>query len=211
MTDTAAGTETIYVIPAERVKQSVGKLLSRDTHPFFIAYLWLWRRSVIQGITSGIDPEWAELGPYMEVPGGPLPGKPYLRPFWKGARNSQQEWLNPNLAGSFAPSSFRGDHIQPVVTTDASGGYVLQPNHWDRALEHFLYGQQLPALALGAYLLRNRGFIAESPPTNLDIIAAFRQEFRYGDAAQLQFDTLYETEWKPAGATYWFEPLEGDA
>lgn len=196
-----------YVVRVPRVKQCVEKLLERDTHPFFIAYLWLRRQAVAQGQTVGIEPNWAGLTPYIEVADGPRPNKPFLRPFWKGARNSQQEWLNSNLAGSFAPRSFRGEHITPVVSTDADGLYLLQEDHWHKALQHFLYNQRLSAVALGGYLLRNRGFVASDPPTASDLVVAFRNEFRYDIDHDHEFDLLYETDWIADAEPEWFEPL----
>ena len=211
MTDISASTDTTYVVRVERVRQSVEKLLERDTHPFFIAYLWLRRQAVLQGQTAGIEPNWAGSARYIDVPGGPRPNKPLLRPFWKGTRNNQQEWLNANLAGSFAPSSFRGEHITPVVSTDAEGLYVLQEDHWHRALQYFLYDQRLPAVALGGYLLRNFGFVGVQPPSREDLAAAFRTEFRYDADHDHEFDVLYETDW-PAmtDESPWFEPLAAD-
>ena len=103
--------DATYVIRREGVRVATQALLSRDSHPFFIAYLWLRRQAVIQGTTAHIRPDWAGLAPYMEVSGA-LPSKPYLRPFWQGRHDSGQEWLNNNIAGSFAPSSLRKVALQ---------------------------------------------------------------------------------------------------
>lgn len=216
MTDAAATTADTYVVPGWRVGQCVNVLLSRNTHPFFIAYLWLRRRASIVGDPTSITPDWSGLDPYLRVPGGPL-GKPFLRPFWKGARNSQQEWLNRNLAGSFAPSSFRSEYVSPVVTTNAAGNYVLRDEHWKKALHHFLYDQPLPALAVSAYLLRNRGLISSTPPGPADLIDAFRRDFHFPPEADEEFSTLFDPAWgitsAPTGAGWpsadepWFEIL----
>ena len=208
MTDNGVAAGGTYVIRVERVQQCVEKLLARDTHPFFIAYLWLRRQAVVQGQTVGIEPNWAGLAPYIEVPLGPRPNKPFLRPFWKGTRNNEQEWLNANLAGSFAPSSFRGEHITPVVSTDASGLYLLQDEHWQRALDSFLYGTKLPAVAMGGYLLRNRGFVADGVPTRDDLAEAFRIEFRYDVDHDHEFETLYDSDWDEIDESPWFELLD---
>lgn len=222
MTEAGTATEHTYVVLDWRVKQSIEKLLSRNTHPFFIAYLWLRRRGMMLGDMTEITPDWGSLEPYLRVPGGPA-GKPHLRPFWKGARNSRQEWLNENLAGSFAPSSFRSEYVTPVVTTNAAGRYVLRGDHWKQALDHFLYGERLPAVAVAAFLLRDFGLIASSPPQPIDLVNAFREEFRFPAASEEKFDTLFDIAWGtttgPAGTADtgwpavdepWFEELRPD-
>lgn len=204
MTDIGAGTETTYVLRVGRVREAIDKLLSRDTHPFFIAYLWLHRQSVIQGTTDGIEEYYAELAPYLEVEGGPRT-KPYLRPFWAGKRDGGQEWLNRNLAGSYGPSSIRRN-VRTVVTTNADEEFVLQENHWEKALHHFLNDVKIPVMAVAAFLLRDRGFVSSSPPTAADLVTAFREDFRYGEDMNHEFETLFDTTWNPHGDE-WFEPL----
>jgi hypothetical protein len=207
VTDIGARTDNTNVLRPERVREAIDKLLSRDTHSFFIAYLWLHRQAVLQGTTDGIEEHYAELAPYLAVAGGPA-GKPYLRPFWTGTRDGGQEWLNRNLAGSYGPSSIR-KNVRPVVTTNADEEFVLQEDHWEKALHHFLYDEKMPVIALAAFLLRDHGFVSSSPPTADDLIAAFRDDFRYGDDMQHEFDTLFDTSWNPYGDD-WFESLPAE-
>lgn len=199
--------ERIYVVPIPRVRECIDTLLSRDTHPFFIAYLYLRQLAAREGSLRGLKPSWSELGKYLEVPGGP-PGKPYLRPFWHRERKTGQEWLNENLAGSFAPSSIR-DVPALVVETDAERRYNLRPDHWEAAREHLLFGRPLSVLALAAFLFRDYGFIADSMPTPTDLVQVFRQQFGYSDSDQEEFDRLYDTDWIGADGP-WFKIMNED-
>lgn len=113
--------------------------------------------------------------------------------------------MNRNLAGSYGPSSIR-KNVRPVVTTNADEEFVLQEEHWEKALQHFLYDEKMQVIALAAFLLRDHGFVSSSPPTAGDLIAAFRDDFRYGDDMRHEFDTLFDTSWNPHGDD-WFEPL----
>jgi hypothetical protein len=190
-TETADAT---WVIPVHRVRESIQRLLDRDTHQFFIAYLHLRRVAGQLGTTTGLSPSWPDLGRILEVPGGPFPAKPYLRPFWKGTRGAGQEWLNSNLAGSFAPSSLRGVPMQ-VVETDAAGRFNLRDNHWQLAYERLLFGSKMPVVALSAFLFRDYGIVSSLPPDPDDLIALFRSEYGYRAEDEEEFLTLYDTDW----------------
>jgi len=202
---TAPDNQAVFVLPVGRVRECIRKLLSRDTHPFFVAYLYLRSLARRSGSLTGLTPEWAELGRLLEVPGASA-SKPYLRPFWKGEHNAGQEWLNQNLAGSFAPSSLR-EVPSRVVETDAQGRFNLRPNHDDLARTHLLYDVPLPALAVAGFMFRDFGFVAQSRPTPEDLVDLFRREYGYDDESE--FDRLYETRWS-GEAGPWFEPtIEG--
>lgn len=194
--------EHTYVLKVKHVRHAVDALLARDTHPFFIAYLWLRREAGRQGTTEELRPNWSDLGRFLAVEGGP-PGKPYLRPFWKGERNANQEWLNRNLAGSFAPSSFRGVPRQ-VIEPNADGSYRLRDEHWNRALEFLLYGEPLPAAAVAAFMLRNRGFVSPAPPTHADFVMQFVAEFGYREEP-IEFGVVFDASW--GSDIDWFELL----
>ncbi len=199
--------QTTYVVTVARVRQAIDELLDRDTAPFFVGYLWLRREAGIRGTNAGLKPPWPELGErFLAVDGGPA-GKPHLRPFWIGQRNAHQEWLNQNIAGSFAPSSLRQDAYS-VVEVDAQRRFVLREQHWQPALTVLLKGQPLPAVAVAAFMLRDYGFVSDEPPTTDDLIAAFRKEFRYGPGDDDEFDTLFDSEWE--AGTDWFEPIVTD-
>lgn len=192
MTDSRLGEQT-YVIPVRRVRECVDALLARDTHQYFFAYLFLRQIAARQGRTTDLAPDWSELGALLEVAGGP-PGKPFLRPLWKGARGAGQEWLNSNLAGSYAASSLRGVPLR-VVETTAAGRFNLRPGHWQLAFEHLLFKQRLPVLALAGFFFRDFGIAAPSSPDEAVLITLFRHEFGYGQDDEAEFALLYDTSW----------------
>jgi hypothetical protein len=190
---TAAANAEIYVLPVARARESVSKLLGQEAHPFFVAYLYLRGIAGRVGRLTGLSPNWPTLGTLLEVLDAP-PGKPYLRPFWKGSRAAGQEWLNANLAGSFAPSSLRGIP-QKVIEIDAAGKFNLRPDHPQRAFQHLLSSKRLPALAVAGFLFRDYGILSESPPTPEMLIALLRQEYGYRAEDDSEFNLLYDTTW----------------
>lgn len=197
-------TET-YVVPAGKVRASINKLLSRHTHAWFPAYLHIRREAATQGRMAEIEPNWNVLSDDLRMAGGPA-GKVHLRPFWNEARNAYQEWMGPNLAGSYSPSSIRRAALE-VITVDAAGLYGLRDHHWDLALTHLLNDERLSGVALAAFMMRDRGWAATSTPTVGDLVAGFRTEFGYGPGDDEEFDTLYELEWGSDPEDVWFEVL----
>jgi hypothetical protein len=163
----------------DAIRWAVDKLTSRRVHPFFIAYLQIRATGVETGNMSQIRPQWARLGKYLEVPGGP-PGKPYYRPFLDRVHDPTRYWMNQNLAGSWAPSSLR-EGQPPLEVVDRVGqGYSLKDNHARLAWHHLLFDDTLSVMALGVYLYRNHGFHAEGRESKpLDVIAAFASEFGF--------------------------------
>jgi hypothetical protein len=198
------GDEARYVISVERARESVATLLTRETHPFFIAYLHLRRVAGQRRTLVGLNPHWPDLGSVLEVPGGP-PGKPYLRPFWKGSRQSGQEWLNKNLAGSFAPSSLRGTPLE-IIEITASGSFNLKERHWQQARQHLLLGQPMPVLPLAAFLFRDRALVSTDVPDPAALVTVFREHYGYTPDADEEFDYLYDLAGLASGGD-WFEPL----
>lgn len=203
MTETATA-EDVYVLRPERVRESIEVLLEHQTHQFFVAYIYLRSLAAREGRLDQLTPSWSELGEWLRMEGGP-PGKPHLRPFWKGQRNAGQEWLASNLAGSYSPSSLRTEPLR-VVATDAAGKFSLRSDHAALALEHLLFGEPLEAVALAGFLYRDYGFVSAAAPTVDDLLVVFREDFGYGDEYSDEFDTLYVTTWR--GADPWFEPFE---
>ncbi|AWB87649.1 hypothetical protein C3E77_14250 [Mycetocola zhujimingii] len=80
----------------------------------------------------------------------------------------------------------------------------MPADHAGQALEVLLYGRPVPAIAMGAYFLRNYGFNrTDSVPVAADIILGFRQWFRFDDDDE--FALLFELG-EPAVAFQWFGP-----
>jgi hypothetical protein len=195
-----ANDEYVYVLTQARARQAIEILLGRQTHQFFIAYLFLRRTAAREGRTDGLYLDFAEVGEFLQVTGGPA-GKPFLRPFWKGQRDAHQEWLNANLAGSYAPSSLRGVPLR-VVDIDADRRFSLREDHWDLALKHLLMDVPMPVLPLAAFLFRDHGLVSEADPDPLHLVTIFQQEFGYDD--DVEFNVLYDLD-VPAGIDPWLE------
>jgi len=201
-----------WVLTAEAVRQGIADLRARSIHPFFVAYLHLRQRAAAHGALSGLRPRWrSELGPYLEVAGASAT-HPYYRPFWDGAGEAGQEWLNGNLAGSFAGSSLRAGS-PPMLVVDyepESRTFALRDGHWEIAREHLLHGRALPAESLAAFLLRDFGFLTDGPPpTGSDLVGLFANEFGYrSEAAMTEFGHLYEQNGNVDST--WFELLSED-
>lgn len=204
--------EQVLVLSVEAVRASIDVLQDpeRRIHPFFPAYLHLRQQAALQGTLTSIRPAWSDLGELLDVPGGPY-GRPYFRPFWDQRREGGQEWLNPNLAGSYSPSSIRAVP-RKVIDVNDDGTFVLKESHWELARLHLAAGQQVPALALAGFFFRNDGFAtnpATPPPTADDLVLEFRRTFGYTSAEDDEFNHLFTTDW-PGTPPPWFEAWTGE-
>lgn len=211
MATEAVTREPFYVLTVEAVRWALDQLESQKIHPFFVAYLFLCKWAVEQGTTTEIASDWGELAEYLSIAGGP-PGKPYYRPFWHGTVNDPgRYWLNPNLAGSFAPSSHRTVPARIVDVID--GRFSLKPEHEMLALEHLLYGEPAPTIALGAFLYRDYGFQDQDLVPSVDALTVvFRQDFHYPWTSTVQISGApLLTEAVPENdVKQWFAPLNDD-
>ena len=188
----SAGAAKTWVAKSETLCYALNVLLQRRTHPHFIGYLYLYRCSASNGSLTSIQANWPELGEYLRVDGGP---EPHLRPFWSRRRTAQQEWLNHNIAGSFAPSSLRSDGpFRKVVNLNDDGTFSLRQDHAKLALRYLLLERKMDAACLSLFLHRNRGYISEGPPTHLDVVSCFRRDFGYSSSKDRDFQSLYSVE-----------------
>lgn len=73
-----------------------------------------------------------------------------------------------------------------------------------------LYNRRVPALAMGAYFLRNDGFVLSGEPLPEDVIAGFRAKFDYPDDADGEFAQLFASD-IPGVPFDWFEPVQPSA
>jgi hypothetical protein len=201
----------LWVLSLDAVRASIRDLRAVRSHPFFVAYLHLRQCAANEGRTDALKPNWTGgLGPYLEVAGAP-PKHPYYRPFWDGAAQAGQEWLNSNLAGSFAPSSLRASS-PPFLVVDYDRDtkrFALREGHWELARTHLLRGEQLPAEALAAFFLRDFGFYTTGePPSVEDLVGLFAAEFGYrGQDSMHEFQHLYQRVGSADGlGDSWFEP-----
>ncbi len=196
------GGQPVFVLTTSVVRWGIEQLLSRKVHTFFPAYLEI-RRATGAKSKVPLRPQWANVGMYLEVPGGP-PKKPYFRPFWNQSRNAGQDWLNENIAGSYAPSSIR--EVQRRVIEVEGSGYSLKEGHAQLVLENLLYGEPLPVYPVALFYYRNFGFTNDGPALSPDgLIDIFREDFGFLTGAEMaEFDLLFS-----AGIpdrTDWFEP-----
>ena len=208
MSSSPIATALPWVASLSSVQDAVARLLARRTHQHFIGYLYVRKIAGESGLEAPVKPKWASLDEYLRVEGGPH-NRPLLRPFWHGQRNAHQEWMNENLAGSFAPSSIRTSPTNPlssVVTIDPEGNYTLRNNHAENALQHLLLGQPMSVVPLALFLYRNRGIWSTDSPTIEILVQCFRDDFGYSSADHDQeFRTLYSLD--PSWSGDIFEPL----
>ena len=198
-----------YVLTTAAVRDCIAMLRKQRVHPYFPAYLHLRQRAAAEGSLTDLHPEWkAELSPFLQIRDAPAK-KPHFRPFTENAGGGDDEWLNPNLAGSYAPSSLRPTPLQLVEIGPSHGSFSLRPKHWELAREHLLHGERLPLIALAGFMLRDFGFESDDgfPPANEDLELAFVETFGYNDASgATELDYLYDRE--PIATSFWFEPFQ---
>jgi len=207
----AADQPITYVLTLDAVQWGIAELKRAKVHPFFLAYLHLRKRGSEDGTQSMITADWDELGTYLAVSGGP-PGKPFYRPIWNGnVQDVGRYWLNPNIAGSYAPSSLRG---VPRKVVDTNGSeFMLRSNHARLARRHLLYDDTISALAFAAFFYRNHGFVTDDvePPEPHDLEHVLRRDFRFMDNDDDEFDLLFRSV-VPASSIVgdWFVDIDDD-
>lgn len=142
----------------------------------------------------------------IRMPGNPT--KPYYFPLIdRGVRSGSplpSFWRAKNIPGSWSPGSIfrqKGGGWMGVAT----GGYTMPDDHVDRAFAELLYEVPVSALAMGAYFLRNDGFVLSGHPSAHDVISGFRAKFEYGSDAEEEFTRLFTTD-VPEGTEFdWFD------
>jgi hypothetical protein len=191
------------------VRRAIAQLRAEPIHQFFPAYLHLRQQSALQGTEEAIKPEWKkELGPFLEVAGAPAK-KPYFRPFTAGGEG-EGEWLNENLAGSYAPASLR-ERPRRVVDVTSSGHFGLKDKHWELARTYLLNEVQMPLWALAAFMLRDYALEDyDTRPGYPELEAAFVEMFGYDSpGGQNEVDYLYDRT-PGHDIDVWFEELKSD-
>lgn len=203
--------ENVFALSPDSVRWSIKELKKQSIHPYFLAYLVLRRRALEEGRTSGFSVNWdQEIGPYLRVDGGG-PTRPFYRPFLNQVvRDESRYWLNPNLAGSYAPSSIR--KAAGAIAGGEGREYLLQSNHATTAATILLNGGKVNAYAFGIYLLRNRAFVTTHPDRS-NVIEAFKKLFLFGPEypqGSADYELFFSTAEKFAPPqTDIFEPLDG--
>lgn len=166
-------------------------------------YLRVQHRAALLDQASASDPALLRL---LRLEGGP-PRKPYYFPLISRGRRGGAPlasfWRSPNIPGSWAQSSLGR---QQAWLVSPEGRYTLPDDHPNRALSTMLFDTRVSALAMGAYFLRNDGFVVIGDPTPSDVIAGFRRRFDYPMVADNEFDLLFTSD-LPEDTTFrWFRP-----
>lgn len=187
------------------MRQCISTLRTHRVHPYFPAYLHLRQRASLQGRTDNVRPNWNELSAFLQVGGAPST-HPHFRPFTQSESEGDDEWLNANLAGSYAPSSLRAGQrpLRVVEIAEKPGCFNLRPEHWKLAREHLLDGKKLPIDPLAGFFLRDHALLdLENPPNFGDLRAAFAEAFGYDDESGAEeIDHLYDLT--PVATGSWF-------
>lgn len=197
------------MLSIDAVRWSIQTLGAQELHPTFPMYLYLrtQQRAGKLATASASSPELLSL---IRMPGNRA--KPYYFPLIdRGKRVPGKPlatfWRAENIPGSWSPGSI--GRQMPWLQA-ASRTYAWPANHTDLALAEMLKGKKVSALALGAYFLRNDGFVLSGEPAAEDVVAAFRARFDYPADTESEFAKLFTTD-VPIVDFGWFEAFVPDA
>ncbi len=200
-----------HVLSKGAVRWAIDTLGARKLHPTFVMYLYL-RKEHRAGRLADASASSNEVLSLIRMPGNPT--KPYYFPLIdRGERTGNllpSFWRAKNIQGSWSPGSIfrqKGGGWLGVAT----GGYTLPDDHVERAFRDLLYQTPVSVLALGAYFLRNDGFVLSGESTALDVIAGFRVKFDYPDDAEDEFARLFSTDVPEDDGFSWFDTFTSTA
>lgn len=197
-----------HVLTRDAVRWGIDTLGALRLHPTFVMYLYL-RVQQRAGRLASASAKSDELLKLIEMPGNPT--KPYYFPLIdRGKRRGKplaSFWRAENVSGSWSPGSIRRQQGGGWLGANESA-YAWPESHAELALSQMLYGDRVSALAVGAYFLRNDGFVLSAEPTPNDVILGFRAKFGYGDDSD--FTQLF-TDDVPQVDFEWFEAAESSA
>lgn len=184
-----------HVLTAKAVRWGIDTLGAQRLHPTFVMYLYL-RAQHRAGKLAQASASSEELLALIRMPGNPT--KPYYFPLIDRGKREPGKllpsfWRAANIPGSWSPGSIyrlKGGGWMGVST----GGYNLPDDHVELALTELLYNTPVSALALGAYFLRNDGFVLAGDPGPADLVSAVRSKFDYPDDTQEEFAQLFTTD-----------------
>lgn len=198
-----------HVLTRDAVRWSIDALGGQRLHPTFVMYLYL-RAKARAGELDSASASSDELLSLIAMPGHAV--KPYYFPLIdRGKRTGKPLatfWRASNIPGSWSPGSIRRQQGGGWLGANESA-YVLPDEHVALAKAEMLYGKQVSALALGAYFLRNDGFVLRGDPAPPDVIAGFRTKFDYPSDADSEFAELFSAD-VPTVEFAWFEPADSN-
>jgi len=170
-------------------------------------YLYLRSRARAGDLASASASS-AQVESLIGVPGHPT--KPFFFPFIsRGNRPGELVptfWRNRNIAGSWSPVSLARQPASAWLVSADAMAYTLPVDHAERALQSLLFGQRVSALALGAYFLRNDGFVVTGEAAADDVVLGLRRKFDYPSETDEEFDLLFSA--KPPVDVEWFEAVD---
>lgn len=167
----------IWVVRTSIIAECFRILRAKKIHPFFAGYLHL-QALASSGRSSNLAPNFADFfDRFFLVKDHPI-GTPYIKPFTNQKASEQNLWLNENVAGSYAPSSLRGDQPFRKVVEVSDKEYTLRAGHAKRALKYLLYDDPVPVVALSAFLFRDFGILTDGPKIE-DLVDIFAVKFGY--------------------------------
>lgn len=76
-----------------------------------------------------------------------------------------------------------------------------------RAHKELIFETPVSSLAMGAYFLRNDGFVLTGDIRADDLVDAFREKFDYPADTEDEFSQLFQTEIPGTIDFDWFEPV----
>jgi hypothetical protein len=193
-TTTADGRYYTFTIPA--VRRSIDRLAKSRSHEQFPGYLALLHYEVSR---DEVERDAADIAnfyrKYLEVPGAPE-NRPFLQPF--RSRGSGIRLSNSNTSGSYSEASIRPgrplSHVLDIVPAahEAKRVYRLKKGHAEAVLSEMLFGQPVPAVALAAFLFRDRAFSLPSPaPAHVVEVLRAWLHLDPGSPEAGIFDTLF--------------------
>lgn len=194
-----------HVLSKGSVRWAIDTLGAQKLHPTFVMYLYL-RKEHRSGRLPDASASSDELLALIRMPGNPV--KPYYFPLIdRGERTGSplpRFWRAKNIPGSWSPGSISRQKAGSWLGR-TSGEYTLPDDHVELAFKDLLYETPVPVLALGAYFLRNDGFILSGEPSELDVIAGFREKFDYPEDTEDEFARLFTTGAPEPGSVSWFD------
>lgn len=184
-----------HVLTTQAVRWGIDTLGAQKLHPTFVMYLYL-RVQQRAGKLATASAKSDELLKLIEMPGNPT--KPYYFPLIDRGKREPGKllptfWRAENISGSWSPGSIRRLQGGGWLGADESA-YAWPENHVELARTQMLYNKPVSALAVGAYFLRNDGFVLSGDPIPNDLVAAFRSKFDYPEDAQDEFAKLFMTD-----------------